>query len=101
MNPTKEQQNLVDKLEDVNERRWSTSWETKSSKRTCEDGDRISVPSHYKKYTVEDQKIVVKQPERLKVPKKNGKLRVCVNLKKVNASTIRDHYPLPISQTMC
>lgn len=31
------------------------------------------------------------------VPKKNGKLRVCVNLKKVNAATIRDHYPLPIT----
>ena len=30
------------------------------------------------------------------VPKKNKKLRVCVNLKKVNAATIRDHYPLPI-----
>ena len=30
------------------------------------------------------------------VPKKNGKLRVCVNLKKVNAATVRDHYPLPI-----
>ena len=30
------------------------------------------------------------------VPKKNGKLRVCVNLKKVNAATIRDNYPLPI-----
>ena len=31
------------------------------------------------------------------VPKKNEKLRVCVNLKKVNAATIRDHYPLPIT----
>ena len=31
------------------------------------------------------------------VPKKNGKLRVCVNLKKVNAATIHDHYPLPIT----
>ena len=31
------------------------------------------------------------------VPKKNKKLRVCVNLKKVNAATIRDHYPLPIT----
>ena len=34
------------------------------------------------------------------VPKKNGKLRVCVcvcvNLKQVNAATIRDNYPLPI-----
>ena len=30
------------------------------------------------------------------VPKKNGKLRVCVNLKNVNAATIRDNYPLPI-----
>ena len=32
------------------------------------------------------------------VPKKNGKLRVCVNLKKVNAATIRDHYPLPFTE---
>ena len=30
------------------------------------------------------------------VPKKNGKLRVCINLKKVNVATIRDPYPLPI-----
>src|SRR5271156_1480600 len=30
------------------------------------------------------------------VPKKNGKLRVCVKLKKVNAATIRDNYPLSI-----
>ena len=29
------------------------------------------------------------------VPKKNNKLRVCINLKKVNAAFIRDHYPLP------
>ena len=32
------------------------------------------------------------------VPKKNGKLRVCVNLKKVNAATIRDNYPLSITK---
>ena len=32
------------------------------------------------------------------VPKKNGKLRVCINLKKVNAATIRDNYPLPITE---
>ena len=31
------------------------------------------------------------------VPKKNGKLRVCVNLKKVNVATVRDDYPLPIT----
>ena len=31
------------------------------------------------------------------VPKKNGKLRVCVNLKKVNEATIRDNYPLPLT----
>ena len=30
------------------------------------------------------------------VPKKNGKIRVCANLKKVNAITICDHYSLPI-----
>ncbi|MCO5609287.1 hypothetical protein L7F22_063513 [Adiantum nelumboides] len=32
------------------------------------------------------------------VPKKNGKLRLCVDLKKVNATTRRDHYPLPYSE---
>jgi len=32
------------------------------------------------------------------VPKKNGKLRVCIDLKKVNAATCRDHYPLPFSK---
>ncbi|MCO5605372.1 hypothetical protein L7F22_059555 [Adiantum nelumboides] len=30
------------------------------------------------------------------VPKKNGNFRVRLNLKKVNAATIRDNYPLPI-----
>ena len=32
------------------------------------------------------------------VPKKNGKLRVCIDLKKVNAATCCDHYPLPFSE---
>ena len=31
------------------------------------------------------------------VPKKNGKVRVCINLKKVNAATICDYYALPIT----
>ncbi|MCO5578422.1 hypothetical protein L7F22_032264 [Adiantum nelumboides] len=31
------------------------------------------------------------------VPKRNEKLRVCVNRKKVNAATIQDNYPLPIT----
>ena len=31
------------------------------------------------------------------VPKKNGKLRVCVNLTKVNAATFKDNYHLPIA----
>ena len=30
------------------------------------------------------------------VSKKHGKMRVCINVKKVNIATIRDHYPLPI-----
>ena len=30
------------------------------------------------------------------VPKKNGKIRVCVNLEQVNSVIIRDNYPLPI-----
>ena len=34
------------------------------------------------------------------VPKKNGKLRVGVNLKKVNAATIIDNYPLPITERL-
>ena len=29
-------------------------------------------------------------------PKKNNKLRVYINLNKVNAATIKDHFPLPI-----
>ena len=32
------------------------------------------------------------------VPKKNRKLRVWVALKKGNAATRRDHYPLPYSE---
>ena len=32
------------------------------------------------------------------VPKKNRKLRVCIDLKKVNAATCRDHYSLPFSE---
>ena len=34
------------------------------------------------------------------VPKKNGKLRVCVDFKKLNANTIKDHYPLPYTETI-
>lgn len=31
------------------------------------------------------------------VHKKNDKLRICVNLKKVNVATVRDHYPFPVN----
>ena len=31
------------------------------------------------------------------VPKKNGKLQFGIDLKKVNATTIQDHYSLPIT----
>ena len=31
------------------------------------------------------------------VTKKNGRLKVCVDLKKVNVATIRDNYLLPIT----
>ena len=34
------------------------------------------------------------------VLKKNGKVRVCINYKKLNASTMRDHYPLPYTDHM-
>ena len=29
------------------------------------------------------------------VPKKNGKIRICVNLKRLNESLLREVYPLP------
>ncbi len=29
------------------------------------------------------------------VPKKNGKLRICINFKKLNVATKKDPYPLP------
>ena len=32
------------------------------------------------------------------VSKKNGKLKFCIDLKKVNDATCRDHYPLPFSK---
>ncbi|MCO5598443.1 hypothetical protein L7F22_052538 [Adiantum nelumboides] len=34
------------------------------------------------------------------VPKKNGKLRICVDFKKLNEQTIKDPFPLPFTDTM-
>ena len=34
------------------------------------------------------------------VPKKNGKLQICVNLKKLNEQTIKDHFPLPFTKAI-
>ncbi len=31
------------------------------------------------------------------VPKKNGKLRICIDFKKLNAATKKDSYPLPFT----
>jgi hypothetical protein len=31
----------------------------------------------------------------VKVPKKNGKLKICINFKKLNVTTNKDPYPLP------
>ena len=39
---------------------WSTDWDNSQDKNS----DKLSVPSHFKKYTVESQKIVLKQPVR-------------------------------------
>ena len=39
---------------------WSTDWDNSQD----ENSDKLSVPSHFKKYTVESQKIVLKQPVR-------------------------------------
>ena len=32
------------------------------------------------------------------ITKKNGKIRVCVDLKRVNAAIVTDHYPLPFTK---
>ncbi len=32
------------------------------------------------------------------VPKKNGKLRICVDFRKLNKATKKDPYPLPFSE---
>jgi hypothetical protein len=34
------------------------------------------------------------------VPKENGKLRICINFKKLNATTNKDPYPLPFTNEM-
>ena len=34
------------------------------------------------------------------VPKKNGKIRVCVDYRKLNVATITDPFPLPFPDTM-
>ena len=34
------------------------------------------------------------------VPKKNGKLRICVDFRKLNEQTIKDPFPLPFTNTM-
>ncbi len=31
------------------------------------------------------------------IPKKNGKLRICIDFKKLNATTKKDPYPLPFT----
>jgi hypothetical protein len=34
------------------------------------------------------------------VPKKNGKLRICIDFKKLNVATKKDPYPLPFIDEM-
>jgi hypothetical protein len=34
------------------------------------------------------------------VPKKNGKLRICIDFRKLNATTKKDPYPLPFIDEM-
>ena len=34
------------------------------------------------------------------IPKKNGKLRICVDYRKLNAATKSDPFPMPFSDTL-
>ena len=34
------------------------------------------------------------------MPKKNGKLRICIEFIKLNEQTIKDHFPLPFIDTL-
>jgi hypothetical protein len=34
------------------------------------------------------------------IPKKNGKLRICLDFKKINVATKKDSYPLPFTDEM-
>ncbi len=34
------------------------------------------------------------------IPKKNGKLKICIDFKKLNAATKKDPYPLPFMDEM-
>jgi hypothetical protein len=34
------------------------------------------------------------------VPKKNGKLKICIDFRKLNVATKKDPYPLPLTDEM-
>lgn len=76
----------------------------------AEDGGRLRLLSHLEQQTLDDEiddllsKGVIR-PSRapvstnvLFVPKKNGKLRLCVDYRPLNAVTRKDSYPLPLLQ---
>ena len=48
---------------------WTTKMET--SDESDKDKDAVSVPSHYKKYTIQDRRLVVEQPKRERQPGKS------------------------------
>ena len=54
---------ITEKLHEADIEEWSTEVET-SDDEDKKKKDLVSVPSHYKKYTVEDQKIMVQLPDR-------------------------------------
>ena len=47
-------------MKETHENHWSIDWEINPKKNF----DRLSIPSHFKKYTAETRKIILKQPMR-------------------------------------
>ena len=84
-NKTKEERKRAKQQAD-----WSTNWENSQE----ENNDKISVPSHYKEYTVANRRIVLKQPIR-EVPEEKISYDLPKQSKTISLAQLREE-PKPI-----